>query len=817
VQKLKPGDLVRVRRARWRVVDTRPYDACQIITLSSADPASAGVERRVIDPFDAVERIARPVGVRLVHSRRWRRACRELLAANAPPGALRSARHARMDLLPHQLAPALAILRGLGSRVLLADDVGLGKTVQAGLVAAELRARGWADRILILTPAGLREQWAAELAQRLAIGATIVDTVEIRRRVATLPVGVNPWTTIPIAISSVDYVKRPEVAPAISAARWDIVIIDEAHGVAGDSDRYHAATMLASGASYVLLLTATPHSGDRRGFAALSAIGAQGGDPLLVFRRTRHDVRPGTARHVHRLHVRPSAAEARMHALLADFTRAVRKEHGDHAALALSVLHKRALSSARSLEQSVERRLAALAVTRTTPMDPLNPVHDDADALQLALPLDDESGELTPGDRPPAWGSDLGLADASRERQLLDSLRDAARAASVDETKVRVLARLLRRIDESAVVFTEYRDTLFHLRNILRRPVVLLHGGLSREERAAALTLFSTGQCPILLATDAAGEGVNLHHSCRLVINLELPWNPMRLEQRIGRVDRIGQRRTVHAVHLIAGDTGEARILERLMARIARARADIDAPDPIGCEEERAVAKLVIDGAGEGAEPPDPDASRPPAGCVFPRLEREAIAEAARLTDARALTGSGDVRVDVDRTWLARARHRRIRVRLGGRVVLLLQATGEDGDGRVVESTLVPLAVSMASAGRITGGARDLSSLLRRLEEDLARHVDPAVAGWRGEAARTAAAFASTRLQRERAIASAVDAHTPGAVQPGLFDRRVETALAAAAAARRDQDAERRSAMARIDRAAVLSFQPPRLLLALVP
>src|SRR5229473_1387897 len=125
VQELKPGDLVRVRRARWRVVDTRPYDVCQIITLSGADPAGAGVERRVIAPFDVVERIARPAGVRLVHSRRWRCACRELLAANAPPGALRSARHARMDLLPHQLAPALAILRGLGSRVLLADDVGL--------------------------------------------------------------------------------------------------------------------------------------------------------------------------------------------------------------------------------------------------------------------------------------------------------------------------------------------------------------------------------------------------------------------------------------------------------------------------------------------------------------------------------------------------------------------------------------------------------------------------------------------------------------------------------------------------------------------
>ncbi|HWF86217.1 MAG TPA: helicase-related protein, partial [Vicinamibacterales bacterium] len=506
-------------------------------------------------------------------------------------------------------------------------DVGLGKTVQAGLVVAELLARGSAERILILTPAGVREQWAAELAQRLGIDAAIVDAAGVRKHMATLPVGFNPWRAVPFAIASVDYVKRQDVLPSVASCRWDVVVIDEAHNVAGDSDRFRAADALSSRAAYVLLLTATPHSGDRRAFTSLCGIGAQGADPLMVFRRTRRDVQLGVVRRVHRLQVQPSLQERRVHALLARFTKAVRDERGDGAALALSVLHKRALSSSRSLEHSVERRLIALAASAP---------HGTS---QLALPLDDGYGELNPADDVPAWGADLWLADVGRERRMLNALRTAAREACADETKVRALRRLLRRVGEPAVVFTEYRDTLFHLRESLNRPTVLLHGGLSREERATTLDDFSSGRCPILLATDAAGEGLNLHQHCRLVVNLELPWNPMRLEQRIGRVDRIGQRRTVHAVHLIARDTGEPRILERLMARMARARADIGVPDPIGCEEERAVAALIVGvatDAGEHAIAPD---SEPPPGCVFPCLRREAISEAARLTHARALGG----------------------------------------------------------------------------------------------------------------------------------------------------------------------------------
>src|SRR5262249_5327327 len=142
------------------------------------------------------------------------------------------------------------------------------------------------------------------------------------------------------------------------------------------------------------------------------------------------------------------------------------------------------------------------------------------------------------------------LADASHERELLRELAAAARLAARHETKIAAIVRLLDRVQEPVVVFTEYRDTLRHLQRAIGRPAAVLHGGLAREERAAALDEFVSGRCSILLATDAAGEGLNLHQTCRLVVNLELPWNPMRLEQRIGRVDRIGQRRTVHAIHL---------------------------------------------------------------------------------------------------------------------------------------------------------------------------------------------------------------------------------------------------------------------------
>ena len=587
---LRPGDLVLVRRARWRIVHVRAHEDCQVVTLRGLASPQLGLERRILAPYDGIEPIGRPTELRVVRAVSWRRACRALIAADGPPGSLRAAQSARIDLLPHQLEPAMAIVRGLGTRILLADEVGLGKTIQAGLIASELLARGVIERVLVLTPPGLRDQWLQELADRFGIDATGVDGHAVRQLAATLPLGVNPWRTLTTAVVSIDYAKRQEVLPAAASRPWDLVIVDEAHSCAGHSDRRGAAHALAAAASYVLLLSATPHNGDRELFAALCGVGAvdrseQAASPLLVFRRTRADAGAGTRRRVHIVRVRPSTDDARMHAVLARYRDAVRAERtegrGVDAWLALSVLHKRALSSAWSLARSVERRLAALSA------------EDRAVDAQMALPLDDPQGELIVADEAPSWPAELRLSDPARDRQLLSSLHRCARSAAARETKVAALVTLLRRARQPAVVFTEYRDTLQHVRQALPRSAFVLHGGLTRDERWSVLAAFGRDPLGLLLATDAAAEGLNLHRHCRLVVNLELPWNPMRLEQRIGRVDRIGQRRTVHAFHLIALGTGETRLLARLRARVASAKADIGAPDPF--DDQRQIARLVME------------------------------------------------------------------------------------------------------------------------------------------------------------------------------------------------------------------------------
>ena len=258
------------------------------------EPANSGLVCRFVTPFDVIERIARRHLTR-ISRRRWRRACRAVIGADTARRT-RVRAGGRIDLRISRARACVAC--GLGSRA-FGRRCGAGEDNTGGIDRPELRALGAVDHVLIITPAGLRDQWARELSDRFNIDAVILDVRTLRHSIAALPIGVNPWQTVPVAIASIDYIKRTEVLAAAAACRWDAVIVDEAHGVAGDSDRHAAVTALAKRSAYVILLTATPHSGDRATFASLCGIGATPGDTLLTFRRSRQDLKFATNRRIH--------------------------------------------------------------------------------------------------------------------------------------------------------------------------------------------------------------------------------------------------------------------------------------------------------------------------------------------------------------------------------------------------------------------------------------------------------------------------------------------------------------------------------------
>ena len=238
-----------------------------------------------------------------------------------------------------------------------------GRPFKPGLIISELLERRPESHVLVVTPAGLRPQWQTELRERFTVEATLLDSTSITRH-ATQWNG-NPWSIPGVVLTSLDYVKRPEVVRALESLVWDLVVFDEAHALAGRSDRAIAAAMLAQRARTVVLLTATPHSGDDQAFSRLTSLGDFSNRfPLLVFRRTRLDVGMVTARRTVSIRVRPTPHESEMHRALMSYARLVWTQSSatSGARLAMTVLTRRACSSAWSLARSVETRLRLLSL-----------------------------------------------------------------------------------------------------------------------------------------------------------------------------------------------------------------------------------------------------------------------------------------------------------------------------------------------------------------------------------------------------------------------------------------------------------------------
>jgi superfamily II DNA or RNA helicase len=760
---VRAGDFVRMRGERWRIVRSVGYADAAVIEAAGCGATNRAVRARFLLPCEPVDRLPASSTPRVVRPGTWRHAARHALATACPSwSSLRAAREAALDIIPFQLEPALALVRGAGCRYLLADAVGLGKTIQAGLMIAETFARRPDAKALVIAPAGLRDQWCDELRRRFGLEPAIFDAAGVARLAAQLPTDINPWAAQPIAITSIDYVKRPETARALEALIWDVMVFDEAHNLTGRSDRAAAAALLADRARVLVLLTATPHSGDQAAFTRLCNMGNPGGgEPLVVFRRTRADATVAGSRRAPLLRVRPTPAEAVMHTALMEYVRLVWAEAAG-ARLVASVLARRACSSAASLAHSLERRLALLddgcprgPVQATLPYADC----DDADPdMVLGLP---------------------GLKDAVDERARLEALLHLARAAALDESKIAALRRLLSRTDEPAVVFTEYRDTLHRLAAALGdMQIADLHGGQTSRERADALRRFTTGGARLLLATDAGSEGLNLHHRCRLVINLELPWTPLRLEQRAGRVDRIGQARRVHIVHLVAAGTCEEATLARLVQRLHRSRGTLSAFEPLPGERE--VAESVVANRHVMA---NHEAATLPPGTLTIDLRDDADAEAAWIRQARVFAANASGVERLDRPIVAHLRSRSRRT-LPTRGVWLFRLAFVSDSGHLIWESLVPLA---ADVTRLRGRP----DALRRAVGDPSHPAVAELLGHTcGERLVALRAALNDGLQqwrgREQRVMEAIRARqarlSARLMQRGLFDRRSDRLAAAQAA-----------------------------------
>jgi superfamily II DNA or RNA helicase len=554
MQNLHAGvSVVGARGRPWRVerIETfgRPRGA-RLLHLSR--PLAGGSDAlAALRPHEPVAGIAAQAGLVPMPARDAAAVVAQAARAARAAFTLQAAARLRGDIHAWQLAPALALARG-HSRVLVADEAGMGKTVAAALAVAECLDAASDRRCLVLAPAHLLAQWGQELRERLGIQAAAIDAAALQRLQQQIPAGVTPWSLPGCLLASMDFLKQPHIARSLETVTWDLLVIDEAHMACGASERHAAADMIARRARQVLLLTATPSDGGSERLRALLSIGAGPDAAPPVWLRHAAAGRPRTER---RLLVTPAPAVRALHDALAAYARwiAAAPRGGAAVALLCSVLVKRALSSTHALHLSLVRRRALLG-------------HAPA-AVQASLFEPDEDAGVI--------GAATGLP-VDRERRRLDALIDMAAAGATQDRRLHALTRLVRRAREPVVIFTCFRDTAALVAASLApdAAVRLLHGTLPQASAGAALRAFTSGEAGVLVATDVAAQGLNLHQRCRWVIHYDLPWRPPTVAQRTGRVDRLGQTRRVHATflldrHALASDFGA-----RLAALSARMQDD---------------------------------------------------------------------------------------------------------------------------------------------------------------------------------------------------------------------------------------------------
>ncbi len=511
----------------------------------------------------------------------------------------------QVDPLPHQIEAVYHyMLRHPKVRFLLADDPGAGKTIMAGLLLKELKYRGLVRRTLIVVPGHLKDQWRREMKERFGETFLLVD-----RGVMTASWGRNIWEEQPQVITSMDFAKRDDVLATLSEVHWDLIVVDEAHKMAAyrygnkvdKTERYRLGELLSRTGHFLVFLTATPHRGDPENFRLLLNLlelnffadttllreSVESRDNPLFLRRLKEDLKDFQGRplfpprHVFTRLYRLSDDEKRLYNAVTEYVeksynRALAADKRN-VAFALLILQRRLASSVRAVRRSLERRRARLEELLRLGTWLAEGGAVDEEELEDAPEVERLKREEELVERLTAAETREELQDEIRTLETLILLAREAERAEV-ETKLGELRQVMederiQQTGEKILIFTESRETLDYLVEKLRTwgySVVALHGGMNLDARIRAEHDFRD-RTQVMVSTEAGGEGINLQF-CSLMVNYDIPWNPNRLEQRMGRVHRYGQQKEVHIYNLVASDTREGRVLEALFRKLENIR-----------------------------------------------------------------------------------------------------------------------------------------------------------------------------------------------------------------------------------------------------
>ncbi len=576
----------------------------------------------------------------------------------------------RIQPLPHQITAVYGeLLSRQPLRFLLADDPGAGKTIMAGLLIKELLIRGDLERCMIVAPGSLVEQWQDELKEKFDLDFDILSREQIETMHSANPFLEKNRLIVRLDMAS----RSEELQDKLKAApEWDLVICDEAHRMSASlfgnevkqTKRYKLGQLVGELARHFLLMTATPHNGKDADFQLFMGLldadrfegrqreGSRKPDATDLIRRlTKEELRKFDGsplfpeRRAYTVQYKLSDLEAKLYEAVTEYVRnemnRADRLSGDgkrknNVGFALQILQRRLASSPAAIFHSLRRRRERMearlneeklvarggALQMTPKLSAILSDDEDTD-LDEAGGEELEQAEQEVVDRATAAET---IAELEAEILILRQLEALAERLrkSGEDTKWKQLGDILDKppmIDEATgqrrklLIFTEPRDTLEYLADKIRQrvgkseAVKVIHGGIPREQRKAAIAAFNDDpETRVLIANDAAGEGVNLQRGAHLMVNYDLPWNPNRLEQRFGRIHRIGQTEVCHLWNLLAGETREGEVYVRLLEKLEEARKALGGRDSVydvlgELFEGRPLRDLLIEAIRYGEEP----------------------------------------------------------------------------------------------------------------------------------------------------------------------------------------------------------------------